>query len=132
MSWMKRLSENAPWPHSCAITHMPVHTQPVTAAYSSHRGQAAIVIGICKPRATHAAPSRTEMAAYLRERIVLRVKQWAGTAFFTSPFVGMSDFSTSMALPLRPLKPGRFAKLIRLSLGAIASTAPSTRQERHG
>jgi hypothetical protein len=100
---MNRLSEKAPWPHSCATTHMPVHTVPVTAAYATHSGSHASLSGISEPRATHAALWTTEMAACLSDRIVSRVNTCGGIAARTCAFVGMSAFSTSIALPSRPL-----------------------------
>ena len=39
VSWMARLSEKAPWPHSCATTQHPVLAVPATKAYAIHAGR---------------------------------------------------------------------------------------------
>ena len=101
------MSEKAPWPHSCATTHMPVQTVPVNAAYASHTGAHTAFRGINAPTATQAADCATEMAAYINDLAVSRSKQCLGTACRTCALVGMSDFSTSMALPCSPLSSGR-------------------------
>ena len=54
---------------------MPVHTVPVTAAYASHSGAKAAFIGMSVPAQRHAADCATEMAAYIIDLAVLRLKQ---------------------------------------------------------
>tara|TARA_B110001452_G_scaffold85980_2_gene70256 strand:- start:243 stop:623 length:381 start_codon:yes stop_codon:yes gene_type:complete len=104
LTWMNRLSEKALWPHSCATTHMPVKTVPVTAAYASHSGANAALSGISVPAPTHASDWSTEIIAYIIDLAVLRLKQWAGTASRTCFLEGMSDASTNIALPCSPLR----------------------------
>ena len=99
---------------------MPVQTVPVNAAYASHTGAHNAFRGMNAPTATQAADCATEMAAYINDLAVSRLKQCAGTAFRTWAFVGMSAFVTRMALPFIPLMS---------KVGAMASKASSTPSE---
>ena len=105
-SCSSRLSERAPWPHSCASTHNPIATVPVTAAYAIHSGRNAALSGISSPVAAQSAVHTADCATWPSDRSVSRLKQWLGTMRRNSDLDGMSEASTRSAWPARPLSIG--------------------------
>ena len=88
-----RLSEKAPWPHSCAATQQPVATVPVTKPYSNHAGAHDHASGMAPeaPTAKHASVSAADVSANIIERSVSLSKHSAGMAAITSLFFGYAS-----------------------------------------
>ena len=97
---------NAPCPHSCANTHSPIATVPVTAEYAAQMGrvkmEVPIVPIIAAPTAVHRAVLARDMERYPNDFAVSGSKQSVGMTALRSLDWGKSSALSESAFPLSP------------------------------
>mmetsp|Transcript_25865 Transcript_25865/g.60888 ORF Transcript_25865/g.60888 Transcript_25865/m.60888 type:complete len:102 (-) Transcript_25865:435-740(-) len=96
--------EKAPWPHSCAKTHNPMATVPVTAEYMVQKGRLATLAGlkalsIFTPNNVQRVVPMTETLKYFMEVFVSGSKQSLGMTARRSLAFGKSDSFHFKAFP---------------------------------
>jgi hypothetical protein len=99
--------EKAPWPHSCARTHNPIATVPVTALYAAQNGKDKMLLGLkidsaLTPTNVHRAVPITDTAKYDKEVAVSGSNESSGRTALISRDSGKSSGLKDNAFPFIP------------------------------